>query len=122
MLNEQVRDNEGYLKTKADDYDAHKAATSAVHGLGSGVYLVGCKQGSGRRIETKMASYTAAATGDYNMTVSWDNAFSNLLCGQAIIDHSGTFMRASFSTTQGSIGYVLNQTGTFWYWFLGIGT
>ncbi len=73
MLNEQIRDNEAYLKSKADDYDAHKAASAAVHGLGTGVYVVGCKQGQ-RRIEAKVGSNSSG----YSITVSWDNAFTTI--------------------------------------------
>ena len=59
------------------DQNAHVAATSAVHGLGSGVYLVGCKQGSGRRIETKSGSVTTTGgSAWYSITTTWNNAFS----------------------------------------------
>jgi hypothetical protein len=137
MLNEQVRDNEGYLKTKADDYDAHKAATSAVHGLGSGVSLVGCKQGT-MRLERKQGS---ASTGSLNtgqgwggtINVTWDNAFSSTIgLVTDIYTSTGDFAlreqtTRSLSTTGASkavsgsrVG--ANGTATVYVDFLGIGT
>jgi len=53
----------------------HAAATTQVHGLGSGVYLVGCKMGM-KRIE--YAQGTTSGTGILTITISWPNAFSSI--------------------------------------------
>ena len=97
--------------------NAHADATSGVHGLGSGVYLVGCKQGT-RRIETKTGS--TAVTGKngnvaWSITITFDNAFaSSVVCLAMPAPGSSSGVRyahcgvSSLSTT--------GATGTFLVW------
>lgn len=65
-----------------DEFDAHDDATSAVHGLPSGAYVLGTKAGAARWIEAK--SGTAVTTGgDFTITVTWDHAFANAITAAA---------------------------------------
>jgi len=57
------------------DLTTHTGAGSAVHGLGAGVYVVGCKQAQ-KRIETKTGSKQINKYSTDTITVTWDNAFS----------------------------------------------
>jgi len=71
MMNEQVRDNEDYLK-------AHVDAATAVHGLGTGVYPTGCKQEQ-LRFEYKEANVTlSSGTEVQGVTLTWNNAFTTI--------------------------------------------
>lgn len=72
MMNEQVRDNLSYLKDHVD-------ATSGVHGLGSGVYVIGSKLAQ-CRMEYKSVSITLAGTSEAQEgNITWTNAFSSSL-------------------------------------------
>ncbi len=72
MLNEQVRDNENYLK-------AHVDATSGVHGSPTGAYALATKNGVGRHIEYGTVTITGTGIADETSTQSgtWEHAFAS---------------------------------------------
>lgn len=61
-----------------DEFDAHDDATSAVHGLPSGAYVLGTKAGAARWIEVKSAS-TTTNEATMTLTVVWDHAFATAI-------------------------------------------
>lgn len=71
MMNEQVRDNEIYLK-------AHVDAEKGIHGLASTVYPVGATQGK-MRLEWREVNVTVSSGSTYGSnSVTWNGAFSTL--------------------------------------------
>lgn len=81
MMNEQIKDNLTYLK-------GHVDATSNVHGLASGVYVMGTKLAAGTRMEYLSINATLTGTSQaVEATGTWTNAFSNLsaiTCGTMV--------------------------------------
>jgi len=77
MMNEQIRDNMTYLKDHVD-------AASGVHGLGTGVYVIGSKMAQ-CRLEYKSTSITlAGGTEAQEGNITWTNAFSSSVTAIAI--------------------------------------
>ena len=71
MMNEQVRDNEIYLKEHVD-------AVKGIHGLASYVYPVGASQGL-IRLELREVDVTVSNGSTYGSnSVTWNAAFSTL--------------------------------------------
>lgn len=77
MMNEQVRDNLTYLKDHVD-------ASAGVHGLGSGVYVIGSKMAQ-CRMEYKSTSITlSSGTQAVEGNITWNYAFSSSLTAIAV--------------------------------------
>lgn len=95
MLNEQVRDNLGWLKS------AHADQRVGVHGLGTGA-IVGSKQA---QVRIEVAQKTVASTGDGNYSASgtWQNAFSGGIVGVGlgiVADYTATDAGRNFGYIQ----------------------
>lgn len=117
MMNEQIRDNMTYLKNHVD-------ATTAVHGLGTGVYVIGSKMAQ-CRLEYKSTSITlSSGTQAVEGNITWDNAFSSSLTAVAVgcvygttVDLMGRnlYYIKSASTTGATLVMAASggQTGTF---------
>ncbi len=131
MMNEQIRDNENYLK-------AHVDATTAIHGMATGVAPVGSKQLATPRIEYKSVS-AAYGVGNNTATVSWTNEFAHVYaCGFMPVVTARTGANTSLtswlpvalgnnslSTTGASITFVIGGDGgstvtiTWYFWAIG---
>jgi hypothetical protein len=99
-LNEQIRDNETYIK-------AHIDASAAVHGLAASVNALGSKQAAALRIE--YASANSAATGNgaiASVSVTWTNAFTTVYAVSVFMTVAkgagGSYAYATYRATAGA--------------------
>jgi hypothetical protein len=81
------------------ELDAHAGTSAEIHGLAAGVSVLGSKQGAGRRIEVKSATYEVLSGGDQGtavMTVTWDNAFITAVYGIASARSVANWSRSTY--------------------------
>ena len=112
QLNQQVRDNENYLKGETDLYDTHAAAGAAVHGLGAGVYVAGFRGASGKWMDAGTASVSGTVSTGMNLdawgeiTPTFASAYSS--APYVFTDNRGiTSLGVTQSYNVGTTGFVL---------------
>lgn len=117
MMNEQVRDNLSYLKDHVD-------ATSGVHGLGSGVYIIGSKLAQCRMeyqsVNITLSSGTEAQEGNFTWTNAFSSSITAIVCGcvYSTTDYNmgrNLYYIKSASTTGGTLVMAASggKSGTF---------
>jgi len=108
--------------------------THGVHGLASGVHVLGCKIASGRRVEyntsTQQWEHTGGQTVTKTMSVNWPYAFSTIHAFATAygVDKSASIktikdisMSATSASQQCSVGDDVTETVTLTCYFIAIG-
>jgi len=123
QLNQQVRDNLGYLKGETDAFDAHAAAGAAVHGLGAGIYVLGYRGASGKYMVAGGTIVNTAVNTGMNCdtwgeaTPSYGAAYSSTPCVftdvGSTIDIAGLTMAHTISTSNFVLRGYRNSVDSF---------